>query len=67
MKKPKFDDHAPFMTDEDEELMDTRLVSTFSAPTGIDMADFAVRTCTCGFHIDGFDEYFLHLKEALNG
>ena len=27
------------------------------------VADFAVRTCACGFKIDGFDEFMFHLTE----
>lgn len=51
--------HGPFMSDADEEEIIRRIGASD------DVADLALRTCMCGRRLDGFDEYFEHLRAVL--
>lgn len=51
--------HGPFMSDPDEEEIIRRLGTTD------DVANLALRTCMCGRRLDGFDDYFEHLRAVL--
>jgi hypothetical protein len=53
------DGHGPFMSDSDEEEIIRRL------GTSDDVADLARRTCMCGRRLDGFDDYFEHLRAVI--
>jgi hypothetical protein len=53
------DAHGPFMSDADEEDIIRRVGTTD------DVADLALRTCMCGRRLDGFDDYFEHLRAVL--
>lgn len=53
------DAHGPFMSDADEEEIIRRIGASD------DVADLALRTCMCGRRLDGFDEYFEHLRVVL--
>jgi hypothetical protein len=54
------DQHIPSLTDAAEEEIDEMLASG-----AYDNADLAIRFCRCGVRLDGFDEYWFHLKEVL--
>ena len=60
---PSIEDHIPSLTEEDEELIWDRLKNLYKEE--VDVADLAVRTCSCGAHLEGFDGYYFHLKEVL--
>jgi hypothetical protein len=53
------DSHGPYMSDADEAEIMRRLGASD------DVADLAVRTCMCGRRLDGFDEYFEHLRAVI--
>lgn len=53
------DEHGPYMSDADEEEIIRRIAVTE------DVADLALRTCTCGRRLDGFDDYFEHLRAVI--
>lgn len=53
--------HGPFLSDLDEEEIIRRIAVTE------DVADLALRTCMCGQRLDGFDEYFAHLRAVVRG
>ena len=53
------DAHGPFMSDSDESEIIRRMVESD------DVADLALRTCMCGRRLDGFDDYFEHLRAVL--
>ncbi len=53
------DAHGPFMSDSDESEMIRRMVDSD------DVADLALRTCMCGRRLNGFDDYFEHLRAVL--
>jgi hypothetical protein len=55
------DAHAVFLTDANEAEITRRSFETD------DVGDLALRTCRCGARIDGFDAYWEHLREALEG
>jgi|GEM_PF-5592702 len=55
------DEHAPYMSDADEAEI-IRLVGDSD-----DVADLAVRTCVCGRSLNGFEDYFNHLRSLLAG
>ena len=52
--------HVPMLLASDEELIYERAADPES-----DAADYAVRTCRCGVHIDGFYQYVDHLESVL--
>ena len=47
------------MSDSDE----AEIVRRMSAD--VDVADLALRTCMCGRRLDGFDDYFEHLRAVV--
>jgi hypothetical protein len=47
------------MSDADEEAIIRRLGATD------DVADLALRTCMCGRRLEGFDDYFEHLRAVI--
>jgi hypothetical protein len=49
------------MSDENEQDMNGRMVTNLLF--GVEFADYALRTCLCGYDIDGFDDYWQHLNE----
>jgi hypothetical protein len=51
--------HGPYMSDSDEAEIIRRIVESD------DVADLALRTCMCGRRLDGFDDYFTHLRSVL--
>jgi hypothetical protein len=51
--------HGPYMSDEDEAEIIHRMVES------ADVADLALRTCMCGRRLEGFDDYFEHLRAML--
>jgi hypothetical protein len=53
------DAHGPFMSDADEAEIIRRMLESD------DVADLALRTCMCGRRLDGFDDYFEHLRGVL--
>ena len=56
--------HIPSMSpDNEDEILDraTNVIGTDE----LDVADLAIRTCSCGQRIDGFYEYVEHIKEVL--
>ena len=60
--------HAPHMSDENEEfIFESAGLMISSLGVERDPADLAIRTCRCGFAIDGFDEYVFHLKDVFRG
>jgi hypothetical protein len=50
------DDHGPYLSDSDE----AEIIQRIGASD--DVADLALRTCMCGRRLDGFDDYFEHLR-----
>jgi len=54
--------HWPSLKDEDEATLIDRM-GVYLVDEDTTVADFAVRTCACGFKIDGFDEFMFHLTE----
>lgn len=62
--------HTPHVSDLNEILLDQRRynsdVDRFGQPA-VDVADLALRTCTCGRLIDGFYDYIDHLKAVASG
>ena len=50
------DAHGPFMSDSDEVEIIRRMVESD------DVAELALRTCMCGRRLEGFDDYFEHLR-----
>ena len=57
--------HIPSLSDEDETEV-VRLASNALFNDG-DVADLAVRTCSCGVHLDGFYQYVDHLVAMFGG
>lgn len=53
------DAHGPYLSDADEAEIVRRLA------TSDDVADLALRTCMCGRRLEGFDDYFEHLRGVL--
>jgi hypothetical protein len=53
------DAHGTYLSTSDEREILRRL------ELGQDVADLALRTCLCGVHLDGFDEYHNHLRRVL--
>jgi hypothetical protein len=53
------DEHGPYMSDADEQEIIRRI------DTSDDVADLALRTCMCGQRVDGFDEYYEHLRAVI--
>lgn len=51
--------HGPFLSDLDEAEIIRRIAVTE------DVADLALRTCMCGRRLDGFDDYFKHLRAVV--
>ena len=51
--------HGPYMSDADEAEIIRRISETD------DVADLALRTCVCGRRLDGFDDYFEHLRAVI--
>ncbi len=47
------------MSDADEEEIIRRIAVTE------DVADLALRTCMCGRRLEGFDDYFEHLRAVI--
>lgn len=60
------DAHIPTLTDEIEsELKQLLIEAAYSDDEGrADVADLALRECSCGVRIDGFYEYVAHLREV---
>lgn len=57
------DEHIPSLSDDNEtEIVDLIARSPWE---DFDVADYAIRTCSCGDRIDGFYEYVDHLKSAI--
>jgi ribulose-5-phosphate 4-epimerase/fuculose-1-phosphate aldolase len=50
------DEHGPYMSGADEAEIIRRVVESD------DVADLALRTCMCGRRLEGFDDYFEHLR-----
>ena len=59
------DKHRPFLSDHDEAEIWATLGDLVAIPSDADIADLAKRTCTCGTHIDGFDDYTDHLRTKI--
>jgi hypothetical protein len=57
--QPLLDGHGSFMSDSDEVEIIRRMVESD------DVADLALRTCMCGRRLEGFDDYFEHLRAVL--
>ena len=53
------DAHGPYMSDSDESEIIRRMVESD------DVADLALRTCMCGRRLEGFDDYFEHLRAVV--
>ncbi len=53
--------HGPFMSESDEAEIIRRVIDRD------DVADLALRTCMCGRRLDGFDDYFEHLRAVVRG
>jgi len=53
------DEHGPYMSDTDEAEIIRRI------DTSDDVADLALRTCMCGRRLEGFDDYFEHLRAVI--
>jgi len=56
---PALDGHGPFMSDSDEAEIIRRMVQSD------DVADLALRTCMCGRRLEGFDDFFEHLRAVV--
>lgn len=54
------DAHHTFMSNLNESDIDTLRFSIDA-----DTADLAIRTCTCGKRINGFDEYHDHIRNEI--
>ena len=54
------DQHCANLTQTDEQEIAGRVA------VGSDVADLALRTCSCGRRIDGFYDYVDHLREMLS-
>ena len=54
------DAHGVYLSDSDEVEITRRLVEAD------DVGLLALRTCLCGARIDGFDEYWNHLREVFS-
>ncbi|MBX3032009.1 MAG: hypothetical protein KF809_17835 [Chloroflexi bacterium] len=48
--------HGPYMSEADE----AEIIGLLA--TSDDVADLAIRTCMCGRRLDGFDDYYEHLR-----
>lgn len=57
--------HACYLSDTNEDDILQHAASLMAMNPDEDVANFAIRTCTCGARIDGFDEYHIHLKEQM--
>ena len=59
--------HIPSLSDTNEvQIWDTmRSMLTWPEESEADTADLAIRTCSCGRHIDGFYDYTDHLKDEM--
>ncbi len=55
------DAHGPFLSDSDEAEIIRRIGESD------DVADLALRTCMCGRRLEGFDDYFEHLRAVIRG
>jgi len=55
------DAHGVYMSDSDEDEIIRRMVESD------DVADLALRTCMCGRRLEGFDDYFEHLRAVVEG
>ena len=55
------DAHGPYMSDSDESEIIRRMAESD------DVADLALRTCMCGRRLEGFDDYFEHLRAVVEG
>ena len=53
------DAHGPYMSDADEAEIIRRIGETD------DVAGLALRTCMCGRRLDGFDDYYEHLRAVI--
>lgn len=64
--------HVPSLSDGDEQEIIERAFRMVQESFSIkepetDVADLALRTCSCGKKIDGFYEYVDHLTEVFRG
>jgi hypothetical protein len=55
----RLDAHGPFLSDADEAEIVRRIAGPY------DVADLALRTCTCGRRLEGFDDSFDHLRTVV--
>jgi hypothetical protein len=63
--------HVPSLTEANEEEINN-LVLAYVSPIAIredytDVADFCIRTCSCGMRIDGIYQYIDHLVALFGG
>ena len=61
-------DHIPNLLPDDESRIKARAADLdcgYEPGEGYEVADLALRTCSCGKPIDGFYEYVDHLTAAL--
>ena len=58
--------HTPSLKDADEDLIWERITRIGAIDESVDVADLALRHCSCGVDIDGFYEYVDHLRREAN-
>ncbi len=51
--------HGPYLSDANE----AEIVELLA--TSDDVANLAIRTCMCGRRLDGFDDYYEHLRAVI--
>jgi hypothetical protein len=62
--------HVPSLSDSDDRELDERRYNSDVDRYGqqaVDNADLALRTCSCGVHLDGFYQYVDHLTAVFGG
>ena len=57
--------HVPFLSDDNESELWAVMNDILSLDRNVDVADLAQRTCMCGKHIDGFEDYNAHLRTMI--
>ena len=60
--------HVPSLSDEDAaQIVENIVMITGSHEDQTDIADLALRTCSCGVRLDGFYQYVDHLNAVFGG
>lgn len=59
--------HVPSLTNADEDAIEEIIPGILFGVPQRDVADLAIRTCSCGERIDGFYQYVDHLIAVFGG